>query len=150
VTKPRTNDTIVIAFTGTLDNGEVFYTVEKDQPMQLTLGNSELPPTLETAITTMDVGDALKVRVPPDEVYGPRQKDLLQTIDSQEMVDSLKPAPGMVLSLKVNKDGQEETIPATVIEVDGTKVTVDYNHPLAGHHLNYEVVLVDIITATAQ
>jgi FKBP-type peptidyl-prolyl cis-trans isomerase 2 len=60
------------------------------------------------------------------------------------MVDALQPKPGMVLALKIDKDGVEEKVPATVISVEGSQVTVDYNHPLAGHHLTYELHLLSI------
>jgi len=139
VTEPQNNNTVVIAVTGTLDNGEVFYVAEKDKPMRVVIGDSSLPPTIEEALSKMIVGDKQKVRVAPEEGYGPRQKDLLQTMDNPEMVKSLQPKPGMIVSLKTTKDGEEFDVPATVIEVDGTKVTVDYNHPLAGHHLTYRI-----------
>ena len=145
MTKPQKNDTVLIAFTGTMDNGEVFYAVEKDEPMQVVIGESNLPPTLEEAVCNMTPGERQKIRVPPEEGYGPRQKDLVQTIDSPEMVSRLQPKAGMIVSLKTNKDGSEHEVPATVIEVDGTKVTVDYNHPLAGHHLNYSIELLDVV-----
>ena len=144
MTKPQMNDTVVIAFTGTLDNGEVFYVVVKDDPMRLIIGESSIPPTLEETVCKMIVGETQKVRLPPEEGYGPRQKDLVQTIDSPEMVNKLQPKPGMIVSLKTTKDDEEHDVPATVIEVDGTKVTVDYNHPLAGHHLTYTIELLDL------
>ncbi len=50
----------------------------------------------------------------------------------------------MILALKIDKDGVEEKVPATVISVEGSQVTVDYNHPLAGHHLTYELTLLEI------
>ena len=92
----------------------------------------------------MTIGERRKIRVPPEEGFGPRHKDLLQTLDNQNMVDTLQPKPGMVLSLKIDKDGTEEKVPATVISVEGSQITVDYNHPLAGHHLTYELTLLDI------
>jgi FKBP-type peptidyl-prolyl cis-trans isomerase 2 len=141
---PAPNSTVTIAFTGKLDNGEVFISVEEQDPLLTKLGNSDLPPTVEAAIIEMKVGDRRKVRIPPEEGFGPRQKDLLQTIDSQNMVDALQPKPGMVLALKIDKDGVEEKVPATVISVEGSQVTVDYNHPLAGHHLTYELHLLGI------
>ena len=144
MTTPNENDTIVIAFTGKLDNGEVFFVAEKEKPLEVILGDSNLPPTLENVIVTMQVGEMQKVRVPPEEGYGLRQKNLLQSIENKEMVESIKPTPGMVISLKVDKEGTEQSVPATVMEVDGDKITVDYNHPLAGHHLTYEVVLLEI------
>lgn len=142
---PQENDTVVITVQGTLDNGEVFYIVDSENPMQVLLGESNLPPSVEIAIKQMKKGDIQKIRVAPEEGFGPRQKELLQTIDSPEMVNKLNPVPGMIVSLKTEKDGEEHNVPATVMEVEGTKVTVDYNHPLAGHHLNYAVELLDII-----
>ncbi len=134
-------NTVLIAVVGKLDNGEVFYTVPADKPMSVSLGSSDLPPTVENALRSMNAGETQKIRVPPEEGYGARQKDLLQTIDSQEMVDRLQPKPGMILSLKAEKEGETQSIPATVMSVEGSVVTVDYNHPLAGHHLTYEITM---------
>lgn len=141
MTRPKINDTVLLSFVGKLDNGEVFMTVEKEQPFRITIGNNDLPPTLEQEILTMQFGESRKIRVSPDEGYGPRQKELVQTIDSQQMVDALRPKAGMIVALKVEKDGAEQKVPATVIAVDGSQVTVDYNHPLAGHHLTYDLTL---------
>lgn len=145
MTRPQKNDTVVIAFTGTLDNGEAFYVVEKDEPMSFVIGESSLPPSLEQAICSMTTGETQKIRVPPEEGYGLRQKDLVQTIDSPEMVNKLQPKAGMIVSLRAEKEGTEHEVPATVMEVDGTRVTVDYNHPLAGHHLNYSIEILEIV-----
>ncbi len=136
---------MVIAVVGTLDNGATFYTVEKDEPLKVTLGKSNLPPSVERGIMTMNVGEVKKIRVTPEEGYGERQKDLLQVINSPQMIEKLQPKPGMLLSLNVEKEGVTQQVPATVMEVKGTEITVDYNHPLAGHNLNYEVELLDIL-----
>lgn len=144
MTYPKKNDTVTLFYKGTLDNGEIFQIIEKETPMVVKIGNSDIPPTLEQSIMEMKVGQTRKIRVSADEGFGPRQKDLVQTIDSEEMIKSINPKPGMILSLKVDKDEVEEKIPATVIKVDGSKITVDYNHPLAGHHLNYDLTLTEI------
>lgn len=141
---PKTNDMVIFTFTGLLDNGEVFIASEKDKPAQAILGNSDLPPSLESGIMAMQVGETKKIRIPPEEGYGQRLKDLVQTIDNQKLVDTLRPKPGMVVSLKVDKEGIEQKVPATVMSVEGSQITVDYNHPLAGHHLTYQVTLIEI------
>lgn len=84
------------------------------------------------------------MRVPPEEGYGARQKMLVQEIDRNSFSSKVEPRPGMILSLKVKKDGNEHQVPATVMEVSEEKVIVDYNHPLAGHHLTYEVKILSI------
>ena len=138
------NDSVTISFTGKLDNGETFTVVSPDKPLTIRIGNLELPPTVEQALIGMEIGETRIIRVPPDEGFGPRQKDLVQTIANREMIDRLKPKPGMILSLKTEKDGQECMVPATVIRVTDSEVEVDYNHPLAGHHLTYTVTVINI------
>jgi len=144
---PQKNDTVSVFYRGNLDNGEVFKVVEKEEPLEVKIGNSDIPPTLEQGIMEMKMGETRKIRVPPDEGFGPRQKDLIQTIDSEEIIKKINPKPGMIISLKIDKDGTEQKIPATVMEVAGSKITVDYNHPLSGHHLTYDLTLTDIIKA---
>ncbi len=148
MTNPQPNDMVTITFTGKLDNGEIFIAVDQEQPLHTKIGDSNLPPTVEMTLLKMTVGETRKIRIPPEEGFGPRQKELLQTIDNQKMVDALQPKPGMVLSLKVDRNGVEQKVPATVISVEGSEVTVDYNHPLAGHHLTYELTLMDFQSGT--
>lgn len=130
---------ITICYEGKLDNGDVFKAVSEDAPLTVTLGEQQLPPTLENALMGVAEGGTVTVRVPPEEGYGARQKLLVQEIPRKNFSDQLAPKPGMILSLKVEKDGVEHQVPATVMEVSDEKVTVDYNHPLAGHHLTYTV-----------
>lgn len=135
------NTVVTISYIGKLDNGEIFKITDSDSPITATIGNSELPPTLEETVKTMAVGQTTTVRVPPEEGYGARQKVLLQEIENKEFIERVQPKPGMVITLNANKDGEQIPVPATVMEIKGDIVVVDYNHPLAGHHLTYEVTL---------
>ncbi len=137
-------DTVTIIYDGKLDNGEIFKSVTKDKPLIMTLGNADAPPTLEQALLGLAVGNKKTVRVPPEEGYGPRHKNLLQQVDKNTFGSKLTPKPGMILSLTVEKNGEPHQVPATVIKISNEIVTVDYNHPLAGHHLTYEVTITDI------
>ncbi|MCW5207875.1 peptidylprolyl isomerase, partial [Desulfobulbus sp. US2] len=56
----------------------------------------------------------------------------------------LDPKPGMILSLAVDRDGEQHQVPATIIKVHEDAITVDYNHPLAGRPIVYEVTLITI------
>jgi len=136
--------TVTISYTGKLDNGDIFKTVPEEQPLTVTLGNHELPPTLEKALIGVSEGDNISVRVTPEEGYGARQKMLVQTIDRKSLGGKIAPRPGMILSLKVEKDGEEHQVPATVMEVSDNSIVIDYNHPLAGHHLTYHVHVISV------
>ena len=134
---------IKVAFTGRLDTGDVFMVVPPENPMVLTLGNSELPPTVENAVAGMQKGETKKIRIPPEEGYGGRLKELLHEVPRTVFGDKIAPKPGMIVSQRVEKDGAQHKVPATIIEVKAETIVIDYNHPLAGHHLTYELTVID-------
>lgn len=138
------NSTITIIYEGKLDTGDVFKTVGKDAPLTLKLGTQELPPTLENALIGLSAGQSKTVRLSPEEGYGARQKLLVQNLGRESLGNKIIPEPGMILSLKVEKDGEPIQVPATVMEVTGDNVVIDYNHPLAGHHLTYHVTILNV------
>lgn len=140
----KEHDRVSIAFVGKLDNGTVFIEYPAGNPMKIKLGEDDLPPTVEMAIVGMEKGESKKIRVSPDEGYGPRMKDLLHEVPVKTFGDRIVPKPGMILSQKVEKDGVEQRVPVTIIEIKDDLVVLDYNHPLAGHHLTYEVTVVGI------
>jgi FKBP-type peptidyl-prolyl cis-trans isomerase 2 len=138
------NDTVTLTYTGKLENGEIFADITKQQPFILELGNNQAPPTLEQALIGMSVGDTKSIRLDPEEGYGYRRKELLHTLERKSISDKITPKPGMILSLSVEKEGNEHKVPATIVEVNEDTLVVDYNHPLAGHHLTYIVTVIDI------
>jgi FKBP-type peptidyl-prolyl cis-trans isomerase SlpA len=137
-------DIVTITYTGKLDNGEVFTTVTDQKPLMITLGNNDAPPTLEQALLGMAVGDKKIIRLPPEEGFGTRRQELLHTLNRKSFSDKITPVPGMVLSLNVEKEGKQHQVPTTILEVNNDTVVVDYNHPLAGHHLTYDLTVTAI------
>lgn len=142
--KAQKNDRVTISYTGKLENGTIFQATTESEPLIITIGNLDVPPTLEQAIIGMSAGDKKLVKLEPDEGYGPRRKDLLQTLNRNVMGVGINPQVGMILSLKVEKNGQKHPVPATVVEVNKDTIVVDYNHPLAGHNLLYDITVISI------
>jgi len=146
--KAQKNDRVTINYIGKLENGTTFQATTESEPLVITIGNLDVPPTLEKAIIGMAAGDRKLVQLEPDEGYGPRRKDLLQTLNRNVISASINPQVGMILSLKVKKDGQEYPVPATVVEVHHDAIVVDYNHPLSGHNLIYDITVISIEKGT--
>ncbi len=142
------NDIVTLSFIGTLDNGEQFMVRDNTNPITITIGNSELPPTVENSIVGMQEGQNRVITVDPDEGYGARQRDLLQTITNKDFIKRLNPRPGMIISLKTMRGDEEVQVPATIMEVAADKVVIDYNHPLAGHNLTYNITIISIQKGT--
>jgi FKBP-type peptidyl-prolyl cis-trans isomerase 2 len=141
--KMTSTNEIKISFTGRLDTGDIFMVVPPDEPMVIVLGQSELPPTVEKTVADMKKGETRKVRIAPEEGYGHRMKDLLHELPKAVFGDDAPLKPGMIVSQKIEKDGSLHQVPATIIELKNDMVVIDYNHPLAGHHLTYEITVID-------
>lgn len=135
------NKQVVISIKGALENGEIFEQTPEDHPIPVALGQNNMFPKLEETLEEMQPGDTRTITLHPEDAYGPHHDDLVQTLDLSSFNKSIQPAPGMILSLNVNRDGQQEKVPATVISVDEKKVTIDFNHPLAGKTVVYTVSL---------
>lgn len=137
-------DTVAVALIGTLDNGTVFDTVTESEPRIITIGEKDTPQAIQRIMLGMQVGEMRKVRVEPEDGFGIRRKDLLHTIPIEKFTDKIEPKVGMLLSMNVEKEGVTHQVPATIVEIKEDSVTIDYNHPLAGHPLNYEITVVNI------
>lgn len=114
-------------------------------PLKYLHGVGNLIPGLETALVGKSAGDELTVAVPPEEAYGEVVPQLVQEVDREifQGVDTVE--PGMAFQSQT-QDGSVQRI--VVTEVDGDRVTIDANHPLAGVELHFDVQVVDVRPAT--
>ena len=92
----------------------------------------------------MAVGETKSITLSPDEAYGPRDEELLHTVEKEVFGSDVVPNPGMVLGMTIERHGQKHKIPALILEVKGDQVIIDFNHPLAGKTLNYQLTLKEI------
>jgi len=141
--KMNKNTKVVVSLQGSLENGEIFEQTPEDHPLLLVLGQNNIFPKLEKALEEMRPGESRTIQLAPEEAYGPHHQELVQTLDLAAFNSSIQPQAGMILTLKVDKDGRQEKIPATVLDVKDEKVTIDYNHPLAGKPVVYTLKMHD-------
>lgn len=137
-------DTVTVTSVGTLDNGAVFETITESEPRVIKIGEEDTPKTIQRTILGMHVGEMRKARLEPEEGFGIRRKDLLQTIPKNQFSDKIEPKVGLLISMNVEKDGVSHQVPATIVELTDDSIIIDYNHPLAGHALNYELTVIKI------
>jgi FKBP-type peptidyl-prolyl cis-trans isomerase 2 len=144
----KEKDTVVVTYIGTLDNETVFETVKETKPKTIDLSDENTPLPFKLILPGMKVGETRVVKMTAEEgEFGIRRSDLLHQIPKTQFTNKIEPKVGLVLSMNVERDGVNHQVPATIVEVANELITIDYNHPLAGHPLNYEVTVVDIIKA---
>lgn len=139
------NDRVTVALIGTLDNETVFETIDNSEPITLQLGEEGVPKPIQRILIGMQIGEMRKVHLEAEEgEFGIRRSDLLQEIPQKEFTQSIEPKVGLVLSMNVESGGVTHQVPATIVELKDNSIIMDYNHPLAGHPLNYEITVLEI------
>ena len=139
-------DTVTIAYTATLENGELIDKSQKDKPVTLSIGGGKLFKAVEACLFGMEPGETRRVNIQPEDAYGHHIQELVQEVPLAGFKRKNEPKPGMILALTMQKDGEDHKIPAMVVSLNDETVTVDYNHPLAGQVIVYTVTLVGINT----
>ncbi len=137
----KTGDTVKIHYTGTLDDGTQFDSSAGRDPLEFELGGGQVIPGFDSAVEGMAVGENKNVRIEPDQAYGERHEQLVQEVPRSALPEDLEPQVGMGLQSQ-SPDGQVMML--IVTEVGDENITVDANHPLAGHALNFDIELVEI------
>ncbi|MBT0607911.1 FKBP-type peptidyl-prolyl cis-trans isomerase [Aequorivita echinoideorum] len=135
------NETVKLHYTGKLNDGQVFDSSLKREPLEVKLGEGRLIPGFEKGLVNMKVNDKKTITIPKEEAYGEVQKELFQKIPNENLPQEIKPEVGMGLVSK-NPDGSERQL--RVSDVKDTFIIVDANHPLAGQDLTFELELLEI------
>jgi peptidylprolyl isomerase len=137
----KSGDTVHVHYKGTLNDGTVFDSSEGGEPISFTLGEGQVIPGFETAVQGMDVGDTKTQRIASDDAYGPRRDELVFRVGR----DQLPPGQDIEVgdTLRVGfPDGSSAAV--QVVAMDDQAVTLDANHPLAGHDLTFDLTVVKI------
>lgn len=134
-------NTVSVHYTGQLEDGEVFESSAKRDPLTFTLGEQQVMPAFEAAIVGMQPGQRRKAKIPAADAYGPRREELVLSVSRDQLPEHIEPSVGQRLQMK-NEDGS--VLGLTVTDVDDQTVRLDANHPLAGKDLTFEIELVKI------
>jgi len=103
-----------------------------DEPIEVTIGDGTLVPELERLLLGLHPGSDEQILAHGDDLYGPRSPERIQWLDRDVFPAGLSPAPGQVIAF--DTPGGQET-GGVLLAVDGDRVQVDFNHPLAGRSL---------------
>jgi FKBP-type peptidyl-prolyl cis-trans isomerase SlyD len=136
---------VVMQYTLRSDDGEVLDASTPDEPMAYLHGAENIVPGLENALTGKSVGFKGKVTVPPVDGYGEREDEEPEAIPRKAFPPDMDIEPGMTF---MAEGPNNEHAPIWVVGVEGDKIIVDSQHPLAGKTLHFEVEIVAIRPAT--
>lgn len=130
---------VSLEYTVKLDDSEVVDTNVGKEPLTYTHGDNQIIRGVETAVEGMVVGQAKHVVVTPADGYGSHDLTAVHEVPRRNVPENIK--VGMQLH---GKDTRGQVVLPTVKEIKEDTVLLDFNHPLAGKTLFFDVKVLDV------
>lgn len=146
MTKIAKNTVVTMHYTLTLDDKTEVDSSAGSEPLVFLFGAGLIIPGLETALAGKAKGDKLNVRVTPDQGYGQVDEELRRQVPKTAFGPNADLQEGMQFETEMD----DRSVVFTIVGVEGDKVFIDGNHPLAGETLNFDVSITDVRAATAE
>ena len=131
---------VSIEYTLKLDDGTTVDTNVGEDPLTFKQGASQILPALEAALAGHRVGDTTAVRLTAEQGYGVIDPEAYREVDLEVVPEGSREV-GAAMVAKTS-DGLET--PVRVHEVREQSLVLDFNHPLAGQALNFDIKVVAI------
>jgi peptidylprolyl isomerase len=140
--KAASGDRVSIHYRVSLSSGDIIDLSPDNEPLEVILGVGRYLAGIENAVIGMEPGEKRSATVPAAEAFGARIDDLVQEIGRELFPEDIVPEVGQTFHMGDPVQGE---MMLTVVAVDGERVVVDANHPLAGEDLLVDVALVEIL-----
>jgi FKBP-type peptidyl-prolyl cis-trans isomerase SlpA len=131
--------TITLHFEIRLQNGDVVDSNFASQPATFTVGDGNMLAGFEAAIFGLKVGDRQIFKITPEHGFGMPNPSNIQKV-GRESFSGIELEAGLVIGF-LDASGE---LPGVVGSFDDVNVEVDFNHPLAGKDLEFEVEILQI------
>lgn len=122
-------------------DGELVDQTRPEQPLTYTQGEGQIIPGLEKALEGLNPGDKKEVVVPPAEAYGEYMEQALLKVPRSDLPQDMEPEVGMQLQ---GTGHNGELYVGEITEVAPDFITVNFNHPMAGKTLRFEVEIKEV------
>lgn len=144
----RVADDVVVTLDYTLTvDGEIVDSSKDDGPIQFLQGHGNIISGLEAHLGGLAVGESLQVSVTAKDAYGDYDSEQIVDIPLDEFPEEICIEPGVELEMK-DQDG--DTLFARIVSVGKSRAKLDFNHPLAGKELTFDVTIVGLRPPTAE
>ena len=123
-------------------DGDLLDSSREQEPMQIVVGDGQLVAAIESELLGHRAGDRFEVMIAPEQyAFGHYDIEKLQSLKSEEFDDLDGIEPGMIIGFDL-PDGSE--IPGKIVGLSDDLVSIDFNHPLIGLELRYELEIIDV------
>jgi FKBP-type peptidyl-prolyl cis-trans isomerase SlpA len=128
-------------FTLTLEDGTVADTTRNDEPIQFVMGDGTLIEGLELALYGLSQGEKQCIAIEPRDAFGFPDEDNIHSLNRNEFPTDIQLEVGQIIEFST-PSGEE--VPGAIMALNDDEVVVDFNHPLAGHVIVFDVEILKI------
>ncbi len=143
------NKLVALHITIRNQQGDILETTEGFLPMVYIHGHNQIPAGFEQALQGKQTGDRVEALVQPEQGYGERDDDLLQTLPRHLLAGNpeLKNAP-LETGMQITAETEDGPVPVRIVALDEHSITVDGNHAYAGQTLLFCAEIRNVRDAT--
>jgi len=137
---------VTIHYKGTLEDGTVFDSSEGKDALEFIFGLGMIIPGLEKGIEGLKAGDKKQVKVEAKDAYGELREEAKQEVPKDQFPPEIELKEGLQLMAQ----GPQGPMPVLIAQIKESTVVVDFNHPLAGKALTFDIEVVDVRDSTPE
>ncbi|QQQ14131.1 FKBP-type peptidyl-prolyl cis-trans isomerase [Aeromonas media] len=136
------DSSVLFHFSIKLEDGSVAdSTALHGKPARLRMGDDSLTSSFEQCLLGLQQGEAKSFTLSPEQAFGLSNPDNIYHLDRAKFGADVEPKIGTIIVFD-QPNGSE--LPGIIRAVEGMSVTVDFNHPLAGHTVTFEVEILAV------
>ena len=132
---------IKVEYVGRLADGTIFDQKSADDPLEFILGEGQIIPGFNDAVTGMRLNEEKTVTIKARDAYGRRQESLVREFPRSSIPPDIDAKIGQNIQIQ---DDKGRIIPGKIVSMSPANVTIDFNHPLANKDLIFDIKLVGV------
>lgn len=132
---------VLMHFSLCLKDGTVADSTEENEPLRFTMGDGTLIEGLELVLYGLKTGDKQSLEIAPIDTFGFPDEENVHNMPRSEFAEDLAIKEGTVIGF-TTPSGDE--VPGTILEFNQDTVKVDFNHPLSGHTIIFDVEILEV------
>lgn len=131
---------VALEFSITLQDGTVYLSNTDQEPLTYKHGQNELLPALEKALSGLQVDDTKQVTLTPDDAFGSINPEAFVSVKP----DTIPEEARKVNTILTTQDANGNTLNVRVHDIQDEQIVIDYNHPLAGKTVVFDLRVLGI------
>ena len=113
-----------------------------NKPIKFVIGNNSLTPKLEEHLQDATTGDIKNFHLEPEDLYGHKNEKNVLNIEKHKFNDDVNTDKGSIVEFK---HPSNQIMIGTIIDKNEKYIKVDFNHPLAGYKVDFEIEVLEVM-----